>query len=46
MLACDDRVTFRFDAYDVAPYVMGPTEFSVPVAELRAYLRADVPLGR
>lgn len=46
VLACDDAVTFHFNAYDVAPYVMGHTEFSVPTAELRPHLRATAPVGR
>lgn len=32
---------FYFNAYEVAPYVMGPTDFTVPYAELASQLRPD-----
>ena len=32
---------FYFNAYDVAPYVMGPTDFTVPYSELSSLIRRD-----
>ncbi len=37
---------FRFDAYEIAPYAMGPTDFVVPYAAVRSFARADGPLKR
>ncbi|HEV8354803.1 MAG TPA: DUF3298 and DUF4163 domain-containing protein [bacterium] len=38
-------LTFRFNSYDVAPYVLGPTEFVVPYAEIRHLVRPTGPLA-
>jgi len=36
---------FQFDAYEVGPYALGPTEFVVPWESLRPLLRTDGPLA-
>ncbi len=40
-----DGIQFVFNPYDVAPYVMGPTEFAVPYSDIRPLLRTDGPLA-
>lgn len=40
MLVCPDSVTFHFNPYDVGPYVLGPTTFSLAREEVEAFLRA------
>lgn len=39
-------VRFRFDPYEIAPYAMGPTDFVVPFAALRSFVRGDGALTR
>lgn len=41
-----DGVRFRFDPYEIAPYALGPTEFVVPYAALRSFVRVEGALVR
>jgi len=36
---------FYFNEYEVAPYVMGPTDFTVPYSQLGGLIRSDGPLA-
>jgi len=36
---------FYFNEYEVAPYVMGPTDFTVPFDQVRGLIRSDGPLA-
>ncbi len=38
-------VTFRFNAYEVAPYASGPTEFTVPFAAVEPFANPMGPLA-
>ena len=40
-----DGLRFVFNAYDVAPYVIGPTDFGIPFGDIRPLLRRDGPLA-
>lgn len=40
-----DGLRFYFNAYEIAPYVMGPTEVELPASEIASLLRPDGPLG-
>lgn len=34
-----DGLSFIFNSYEVAPYVMGPTEFTIPYEDIRSLIR-------
>lgn len=38
-------LAFHFDSYEVAPYVVGPTDFLVPYAAIRHLIRSGGPLA-
>ena len=38
-------MVFAFNPYEVAPYVMGPTEFTVPYEDIGDVIGADSPLA-
>ena len=38
-------VLWHFDAYEIAPYAMGPTDFVVPYVVLAPFANPDGPLG-
>jgi hypothetical protein len=38
-------IGFFYNEYDIAPYVMGPTEVLVPYEAIKPYIRPDGPLG-
>lgn len=38
-------LVFNFNPYEIAPYAMGPTEFTVPYADIRALVPANSPLA-
>lgn len=38
-------VLWHFDPYEIAPYAWGPTDLVVPFETVRAFARADGPLG-
>lgn len=40
-----DGMVFAFNPYEVAPYVMGPTEFTVPYEDIGDVIGADSPLA-
>lgn len=40
-----DGLSFIFNSYEVAPYVMGPTEFTIPYEDIRPLIRVDGLLG-
>ena len=45
-LLCPDSVSFHFDAYEIAPYVVGPSDWSLPTAAVLPFLRPGSPLHR
>jgi hypothetical protein len=42
----DQAVLFHYNAYDIAPYALGPTTLVLKAAEIRDCLRPEGPLGR
>jgi len=40
-----EGLSFIFNSYEVAPYVMGPTEFTIPYEDIRSLIRPDGLLG-
>lgn len=40
-----DGLSFIFNSYEVAPYVMGPTEFTIPYEDIRSLIRPNGLLG-
>lgn len=40
-----DGLGFVFNAYEVAPYAMGPTEFTIPYEDIRALIPENSPLA-
>lgn len=36
-----DGLSFIFNSYEVAPYVMGPTEFTIPYEDIRSLIRTN-----
>ena len=46
VLLCPDSVAFHFDAYEIAPYVVGPSDWALPTAAVLPFLRPDSPLHR
>lgn len=40
-----DGLSFIFNSYEVAPYVMGPTEFTIPYEDIRSLIRSNGLLG-
>lgn len=40
-----DGLSFIFNSYEIAPYVMGPTEFTIPYEDIRSLIRTDGLLG-
>lgn len=38
----DEGITFTFNAYEVAPYYFGPTEFTVPLNEVSSILKIKI----
>ena len=40
-----DGLSFIFNSYEVAPYVMGPTEFTIPYEDISSLIRTDGLLG-
>ena len=40
-----DGLSFIFNSYEVAPYVMGPTEFTIPYEDISSLIRPDGLLG-
>lgn len=36
-----DSLYFFYNPYEIAPYVMGPTEFSIPIEEVKSVLRKE-----
>ncbi len=40
-----DGLEFIFNSYEVAPYAMGPTQFTIPYEDIQSLIAADGPLG-
>lgn len=40
-----DGLSFIFNSYEVAPYVMGPTEFTIPYEDIRSLIHPNGLLG-
>lgn len=40
-----DGLRFYYNAYEVAPYALGPTDFLIPFAQIESMIRADGPLS-
>lgn len=40
-----DGLSFIFNSYEVSPYVMGPSEFTIPYEDIRSLIRTDGLLG-
>lgn len=40
-----EGLSFIFNSYEVAPYVMGPTEFTIPYEDIRSLIRPSGLLG-
>ena len=38
---CGDTLAFHYDPYEIAPYALGPTDFTLPLAAIREYLRPE-----
>ncbi len=41
----NDGLLFYFNAYDIAPYAMGPTEMVIPYSEVKQLILSDGPLS-
>ncbi|MGE5234637.1 MAG: RsiV family protein [Acidobacteriota bacterium] len=41
----DDALVLCYDSYEIAPYAAGPVRIEIKLANIRALLRADGPLG-
>lgn len=41
----EDGLVFAFNPYEVAPYALGPTEFTVPYDDIGSLIGADSPLA-
>jgi hypothetical protein len=41
----NDGLLFYFNAYDIAPYAMGPTEMILPYSEVKQLILSDGPLS-
>ncbi len=41
-----DGLVFEFNPYEVAPYVMGPTRFTIPYVDLKELVSKDGPLDK
>lgn len=37
----DDYLVFYYNPYEIAPYVYGPTEFEIPISEVKNILKID-----
>lgn len=40
-----EDITFLYNAYEIAPYVMGPIELKIPYASIKDLVRKDGPLN-
>jgi hypothetical protein len=41
-----EGLDFVFNSYEIAPYALGPTQFTIPYEDIQELIRPDGPLGR
>lgn len=41
----EDGLGFMFNSYEIAPYAMGPTQFTIPYEDIQSLIITDGPLG-
>lgn len=46
VLLCPDSVSFHFDAYEIGPYAVGPSDWALPATAVLPFLRPGSPLHR